>query len=296
MQFPRFITTIKSTLSQFKNPVFYIFLLLGTIIDAVFFYVLTIIHVNFFLPATQELNTVMVALQNASQDPEIAADINQISSTVLGRPEVTFAYHSFLQLLGIFFVSTLAAILIIQSIAWLIAQSAAKPSDGQFKVILRHKREYIMYVARFTLATLCWTGAFLLIVAITSLLQQNALSAPLPLLSTTTITGLFVLVLVAITYAVTILYATPVNVSLKNAFKRIINRTQLTHLAIPFCISFIVIFDVAALWFPIFRWNYSVSIAWLFILVLPSVTLMRIYLINNVSEFNSLQTIRFGKV
>jgi len=260
-----FFTNLKTAWELFlKNRKL---LLFTTLIEVMFFYFYTNIQQKVFLPLQGRLDIVMQAMgeQTANVTESIAP---QLDSILLADPTVMAAYNDVLKFLGLFLLLILLNWILFQGINWWLANK-----------IVKKKVDFAQYAKKFIAYTIFWFAALFLLLIFVVLLADYASFGILPLVTTEIVSFLFVFLLLAIAYFSSISYSLIPNAPWKQTW---IQGAKNIRTVLPaFTVSIIILGLAGLVAFLLTRVNFSVSLLWVVVVALPSITFARIYFIKS---------------
>ena len=241
---------------------------LAMLVDVVFFYSLTKIHVEFFLRIQPHLSVVMESIQkNAVQLQPSLDGITQLQSVVVQQADVLASYHAVIYLLGLMLLSLFGAWLVLQGLNWWLALHISRKESGSAQQVL-------LFARRFILRTLLWFVVFVLLLALLSLGLQSSVSSGV--LSVTTVYYLFLACLFVLGFLAVNSYAA-INRGFGQGLRVCLANYKQTLLAYVFALLFV--FVTGGLAWNLAALHWAVVVAWIVLVFLPALTFARVYVV-----------------
>ncbi len=241
---------------------------LAMLVDVVFFYSLTKIHVEFFLRIQPQLNVVMESIQKNSVQLQPSLDgITQLQSVVVQQADVLASYHAVIYLLGLMLLSLFGAWLVLQGLSWWLALRVARKEPVSVSQVC-------LFARRFALRTLLWFMVFVLLLALLSLGLQSSVSSGM--LSVSTVYYLFLACLFVLGFLAVNSYAA-INHGFIQSLRACLANFKQTFLA--YVLALLFVFVTGGLAWNLAALHWAVVVAWIMLVFLPALTLARVYVV-----------------
>ena len=248
-----------TVLNRIKNNRFLFFS--AAVADFLFFFLLAQLHYRIFLMVAQHLKILMEMLTK---------NISQLSIADMQQPDilndVQFIFHYKELLKGLFFllVGFYLIWLVFRGIAWLIAHRMSGTKITLFAYIRRF----------FTITTLGMILFFCTIILFLSLMNYVAFSL-FPIISPVIAQGLTFAVMIVLHYIYSVGIA---GIARKQWYKFLTFRLQII---IPYLASILWFIAATGITIVISRANFYAGLAFVAVIIMPSITCFRIFCIRN---------------
>lgn len=257
------MTTILKSLKQTFEAIkqHYLLLSLASVIEIVFFYTLTRLHIEIFKKAATHIKESQKIIQS-QMDKLTQTQYAQLDKFLLGNTDFAFQYREILKYIGLFLVGLFLIWFLLRGTNWLLAHKIANS-----KITLNE------FIKRFALLSIIGFFALIgLLMIYTSMLSYVAFS-PLPLINSKTANILFGMMLILLEYFLVAELAMPKNSRFRDT---IFKAKKITP---SFAINMIVLailLVMPALLMKNYKW-LGLSIALL--ITTPMITIGRVFMI-----------------
>lgn len=228
------------------------------LIEFLFLYALTQVHLYFFVPTAQTADLLSGIMQE-ELDQLAGAEVLQMEGALAGNEAFMSAYHDLLALLGLFLLSALLTWIIFKTLSWHLSLKS-----------IHNKTPFTASLLKFPLLSLFWFA----VLCITLTLYSVATGAALPLGPVVT---LFTLLTIIIAYFAQISFALiPAQQTFKKTFTTGITNA---HNTIPAFLVNALILGIA-FWLP-FNWmdNPALTAAIILLISIPALAFTRLHMI-----------------
>jgi len=258
------IIQLKQTFESIKQH--YVLLSLASIIEILFFYSLTRLHIEIFKKAATHIKESQKIIQS-QMDKLTQTQYAQMDKFLLGNSDFALQYHEILKYIGLFLLGLFLIWFLLRGTNWILAHKISNS-----KITLKE------FIKRFALFSMM--GFFLLIIillAYTNMLSYVAFS-PLPLINSKTANILFGLMLILLEYFLVSALAMPKNSRFRDIKNSILNAKKLAPAFTINLVILVALFIIPAL---LMRTNKWLGLGIALIITTPIITITRVLIIKS---------------
>lgn len=252
------ILQLKQTIQSLKKH--YILFILSTITELLFFYCLTILHVEIFKKAAVHIKTAQTIIE--SQINKLAqTEYTQLDNVLLSNADFAAQYHQLLKYIGLFLVLFFLLWFVLRGLNWLIAHKIAET-----------KVSFKTFVLKFTIFSIVGFITFVLLLIFYGSMLNYATFNVLPLINAKIANGAFFVLLILLHYFITTGFAS-------KQFKTSIKTTLPAYLLINALLAIIILIPAVFI-----KTSFWTSILTILFITFPTITFARILLIKVVNK------------
>lgn len=258
---------LQKTIKNVKEH--YLMLAASSVLDIIFFYLLTRLHVEIFKKAATHIKETQKIIE--SQMTKLTqTQYAQMDKLLMDNSNFAYQYHEILKYIGIFLLGLFAIWFVLRGANWLLAHKIANSKIGLKEFA---KRFSILSIAGFALLILT-------LIAYSAMLNYTAFN-PLPLINTKIANTLFAILLITLQYFITAGFAMPHNTKPKEFIKIITKAKKILPVFITNNVIIAVLIIIPAL---LMRNYYWAGLLTSIIITIPTMTVARVFLINVITE------------
>lgn len=257
------IPTLKQSIKNIRNH--YFLLILSSLIDILFFYSLTRLHVETFRLASTHIKSAQKIIE--SQMAKLTqVQYTQLDQILMSNADFALQYKEITKYIGLFLLGLFATWFLLRGTNWLIAH---KISESKISI-----KEFI---ERFTFFSTTGFIIFILILLIYGMLLNYATFNPLPLINAKMANAVFAIMLILLYYFLSTAFALPAKSKFRNVTTAITNAKKIAPVFITSMITLSILIIVPALLMKNYYWAGLLTSV---LITIPLMTLARIYLIS----------------
>lgn len=260
-----FLTNLKKTTSDIKKHYFLLFI--AVIIDIIFFYSLTRLHVEIFKAAADHIKATQDIIQG-QLDKLTQLEAPQLDRFLIGNAEFAYHYHQIVKYIGLFLFGLFLILFFLRGTNWFIAH---KMADS--KITLKE------FSFRFIILSILGFIAFVLSLVLYGLLLNHSAFSQLPLINSTTANGVLGILVIIIYYIILVGYSLPHKARLKDIIKSISAAKKIVP---AFVLNELVIVLLLLTPSLIIRDYYLLGLVIAVFITIPLLTITRVFFINTV--------------
>jgi len=242
-------------------------LIMPVILDLVFFYILTRLHLEVFTSMSYHIKEISTIISEKTVELTQTQMLG-LESYLIQSPEFMMHYHAMIYYIAIFFIGGFIAYLICQGVNWWLAQYVSVGMKKPFR-----------YLGRFSLFSLAWFACFMLLLLMLVSFMDASAYGFIPLLGETASTILAGIIALILGYFAVVSYALPQLSAVKLSF------SSFLQLFPRFMVQVVLFGLFIVLGTFLFTLHWGLLLALVLLIMIPSLTLFRIYTILSVKYF-----------